>query len=151
MLRRRRAQHGGASQSVGKGMLRRKIRNDQPAVGRSGASKHVRFAWPRKRFNGACCYGSITDGGVILHCQGPRTQQRRLKSENSDGNPSPKPVLQLFTRFQHHQEHQTRTADRLQGLEVAVLSTLARMDAVSEETAKVQQHYLESQSQHVPA
>ena len=57
----------------------------------------------------------------------------------------------MFCRAQLNHEHQTRTADRLQGLEVAVLGTLARMDAVSEETAKVQQHYLASQSQHVPA
>ncbi|CAN0496193.1 unnamed protein product [Ectocarpus sp. 8 AP-2014] len=43
-------------------------------------------------------------------------------------------------------ENEARISDRLKGLEVAVLGTLARMDAVSEETAKVQQEYLASQS-----
>ncbi|CAM9439983.1 unnamed protein product [Pylaiella littoralis] len=62
----------------------------------------------------------------------------------------PGTVAQMKALARRNQEHQTRISDRLKGLEVAVLSTLARMDAVSDETARVQQQYLTSQSQQVP-
>lgn len=42
-------------------------------------------------------------------------------------------------RLQSHHEHQTRTTDRLKGLEAAVLATLGRMDMIADASGRAQQ------------
>ncbi|CAM9386280.1 unnamed protein product [Scytosiphon promiscuus] len=122
--------------------------------GRVGGDYDLSRLLRRTRWGAGGGSNSVTQGctvaDIIAAMEDPLERGccfRNVSSCFADEGPST--VAQMKALAKRNHEHQARTADRLEALEVAVISTLSRMDAVSEETARVQQEYLASQSQYV--
>ncbi|CAM9667152.1 unnamed protein product, partial [Ectocarpus sp. 4 AP-2014] len=119
--------------------------------GREGGDYHLSHLLRRTRWGAGGGSSSLAQGfsvrDIVAAMDDPLQKGgpfRNVSSCFADEGPST--VAQMKALAKRNHENEARISDRLKGLEVAVLGTLARMDAVSEETAKVQQEYLASQS-----